>query len=59
MEHETREMNMVWMGIIAGIIFVEKVLPGGVLVSKGVGGLAGCGVLLLTAPHALPALAGV
>ncbi|HWE64498.1 MAG TPA: DUF2182 domain-containing protein [Chloroflexota bacterium] len=52
-------MNLAWMGVIAGLIFVEKVVPSGDLVSKVVGwGLAGCGILLLAAPHTLPALGG-
>jgi predicted metal-binding membrane protein len=50
-------MNLAWMGAIAGVIFVEKVLPGGVAVSKGVGfSLAGWGIILLTAPHTVPVL---
>jgi hypothetical protein len=47
------------MGVIAGVIFVEKVVPGGDVVGKVVGwGLAGWGIILLVAPHALPALGG-
>jgi predicted metal-binding membrane protein len=50
-------MNLAWMGVIAGVIFVEKALPGGDMVSKVVGwGLAGGGIILLAAPHTLPAL---
>jgi predicted metal-binding membrane protein len=50
-------MNLAWMGVIAGVIFVEKVAPGGAMVSKVVGwGLTGGGVILLAAPHTLPAL---
>jgi predicted metal-binding membrane protein len=52
-------MNIAWMGVVAAVIFVEKVVPGGDVASKVVGwGLAGCGVILLTAPHTLPALGG-
>ena len=52
-------MNLAWMGVIAGVIFVEKVVPGGDVVSKVVGwGLAGWGIILLAAPHTLPALGG-
>jgi predicted metal-binding membrane protein len=52
-------MNLAWMGVIAAAIFVEKVVPGGEVVSKVVGwGLVGCGLLLLVAPHTLPALGG-
>jgi predicted metal-binding membrane protein len=52
-------MNLAWMGIIAAVIFVEKVVPGGDMVSKVVGwGLAGWGIILLAAPHTLPALGG-
>ncbi len=50
-------MNLAWMGAIAGVIFVEKVVPGGDVVGKVVGyGLAGWGLILLAAPHALAAL---
>lgn len=50
-------MNLAWMAIVAGAIFVEKVMPGGEVVSKIVGwGLAGGGIVLLAAPHMLPAL---
>jgi predicted metal-binding membrane protein len=52
-------MNLAWMGVIAAVIFVEKVVPGGNVASKVVGwGLAVCGLLLLVAPHTLPALGG-
>lgn len=52
-------MNLAWMGVVATVIFVEKVVPGGDVASKVVGwGLAGCGIILLAAPHALPALGG-
>jgi len=51
-------MNLAWMGVIAGVIFVEKVVPSGAVVSKVVGwGLTGGGIILLAAPHTLPALA--
>ncbi|GAC1638864.1 MAG: hypothetical protein NVS4B2_28080 [Chloroflexota bacterium] len=53
-------MNLVWMAVIAGVIFAEKVVPRGVVVSKVLGwGLAGWGIILLTAPHTVPALGGV
>jgi predicted metal-binding membrane protein len=52
-------MNLAWMGVVALVIFVEKVVPGGDAASKVVGwGLAGCGIILLAAPHTLPALGG-
>jgi predicted metal-binding membrane protein len=52
-------MNLAWMGIVAAVIFVEKVVPGGDAASKVVGwGLAGCGIILLVAPHTLPTLGG-
>lgn len=52
-------MNLAWMGVVAAVIFVEKVVPGGDVASKVVGwGLAGCGIILLVAPHTLPALGG-
>jgi predicted metal-binding membrane protein len=53
-------MNLAWMGVVAAIIFVEKVVPRGDVVSKVVGwGLAGWGIVLLAVPHTLPALGGV
>jgi predicted metal-binding membrane protein len=52
-------MNLAWMGIIAGVIAVEKVVPGGDVVSKAVGwGLASGGLILLAAPQTLPVLGG-
>jgi predicted metal-binding membrane protein len=52
-------MNLAWMGVVAAVIFVEKVVPGGDVASKVVGwGLAACGIILLAAPHTLPALGG-
>jgi predicted metal-binding membrane protein len=49
-------MNLAWMGVIAGIIVVEKAAPGGPVISKVVGwALAGCGLILLVAQHTLPA----
>jgi predicted metal-binding membrane protein len=52
-------MNLAWMGVIAAVIFVEKVVPGGDAASRVVGwGLAGYGIILLAAPHTLPALGG-
>lgn len=53
-------MNLVWMAVIAGVIFVEKEVPRGVVVGKAVGcGLAGWGIVLLAAPHASSGLVGV
>jgi predicted metal-binding membrane protein len=50
-------MNLAWMGVIAGVIFVEKVVPRGELVSTVVGWmLTGGGIILFVAPHTLPAL---
>jgi predicted metal-binding membrane protein len=50
-------MNLAWMGVVAAVIFVEKVVPSGDVVSKVVGwGLSGLGIVLLAAPHTLPAL---
>jgi predicted metal-binding membrane protein len=52
-------MSLAWMGVVAAVIFVEKVVPGGEVASKVVGPvLAGCGIILLVAPHTLPALGG-
>ena len=46
-------MNLVWMGIVAAIIFAEKALPHGVLVSRVVSvSLIGVGVAGLVAPDA-------
>lgn len=50
-------MSLAWMCLIAGGIFMEKVMPRGELVSKVVGwGLAGWGIILLAAPHMVPSL---
>lgn len=50
-------MNLAWMGVVAAVIFVEKVVPRGDAAGKVLGGaLAGWGFILLAAPHALPAL---
>ena len=52
-------MDLAWMGVTAGVIFVEKVGPGGDVIGKVVGwGLAGGGFILLAAPHTLSALGG-
>ena len=52
-------MNLAWMGVVAGAIFVEKVVPGGIAFGKAVGlGLVGVGIILVGAPHPLPALGG-
>ncbi len=52
-------MNLAWMSVIAGVILVEKVVPSGDVVSKVVGwGLAGWGIILIAAPHTLPAIGG-
>jgi predicted metal-binding membrane protein len=50
-------MNLAWMGVVAVVIFVEKVVPSGDVASKVVGwGLSGLGIVLLAAPHTLTAL---
>jgi len=50
-------MNLAWMGVVAGVIFVEQVVPSGDVVSKVLGwGLMGGGIILLAAPHTLPTL---
>jgi predicted metal-binding membrane protein len=52
-------MNLTCMGVVAGIIFIEKGMPGGFMISKVLGwGLAGWGIILLTALHTAPALGG-
>ncbi len=44
-------MNLVWMGILALVIFVEKVVPHGAVLGKGVGlALIGLGLLLVVYP---------
>lgn len=51
-------MNLAWMGLLTLLIFVEKVLPGGPLVGRVVGGgLIALGLLALLQPSLLPLLA--
>jgi predicted metal-binding membrane protein len=53
-------MNLAWMGVVAAAIFVEKVLPRGDVIGKGVGwALVGLGIVLAATPHSLPALTGL
>jgi predicted metal-binding membrane protein len=53
-------MNLIWMGVVAGVIFVEKVVPRGDAVGRLVGwGLVGVGIVLVVTPHPLPGLAGL
>ncbi|HLJ82263.1 MAG TPA: DUF2182 domain-containing protein [Ktedonobacterales bacterium] len=50
-------MNLAWMAAVAAVIFIEKVVPGGDVVGKVVGWvLVGAGIILIAAPHPLPAL---
>lgn len=50
-------MNLAWMGLISGVIFLEKVVPKRNVVGKVVGlGLIGLGIVLVATPHPLPAL---
>jgi predicted metal-binding membrane protein len=50
-------MSLSWMAAVAGVIFIEKVIPRGSLVPLGVAViLVGLGFVLLLSPHALPAL---
>jgi predicted metal-binding membrane protein len=50
-------MSVTWMALVAGIIASEKMLPRrGVMTYATAGLLLGLGVLLLTAPDALPGL---
>lgn len=52
-------MNLVWMGVIAGVILVEKAMPGGLVTARAVGcALAGWGIILLIAPHTVPTFGG-
>ena len=47
-------MNLVWMGVLTLIIFMEKILPYGVAMGKGTGmGLIGLGLVLVVAPSTL------
>ena len=47
-------MNLVWMGVLTLIIFMEKILPYGVAMGKGTGiGLIGLGLVLAVAPSTL------
>ena len=47
-------MNLVWMGVLTLIIFMEKILPYGVAMGKGTGlGLIGLGLVLVVAPGTL------
>lgn len=51
-------MSLSWMAAVAGVIFLEKVLPHGSLVAVAVALiLVGLGFVLLVSPHALPMLA--
>lgn len=50
-------MNLAWMGLLTLLIFVEKVLPGGILAGRMVGGgLIALGLLALARPALLPLL---
>jgi predicted metal-binding membrane protein len=50
-------MSVVWMALVAGLIAVEKTVPGRRFVTYGTSALLlALGVLLLTAPDAIPAL---
>ena len=50
-------MSLAWMAIIGGIILAEKIVPRGERVARLVGlALAGLAIILLVAPHPLPAL---
>lgn len=50
-------MNLAWMGAVALIILLEKALPNGQAIGKAVGiVLIAMGIVLIAAPHPLPAL---
>jgi predicted metal-binding membrane protein len=50
-------MSVVWMALVAGVIAVEKTLPGRRVITRGTAALlAVLGLLLLLAPDAVPAL---
>ncbi len=47
-------MNLVWMGILTLVIFIEKIVPYGIAMGKGTGvGLIGLGIWLALFPRAL------
>lgn len=47
-------MNLVWMGILSLVIFVEKIVPHGMSMGKAVGvGLIGLGLLMAVSPNML------
>ena len=47
-------MNLVWMGILTLVIFLEKMVPQGAMLGKGVGiGLIGLGLLVTLYPNVL------
>jgi predicted metal-binding membrane protein len=47
-------MNLVWMGILSLVIFVEKIVPHGIRLGKTVGvGLIGLGLLMAVSPNML------
>jgi predicted metal-binding membrane protein len=50
-------MSIRWMALVAAVVALEKTLPWRGLASWGIAGLLlAIGILLLTAPHAVPAL---
>jgi predicted metal-binding membrane protein len=50
-------MSLVWMAVVAGVILVEKVLPGGELVARTTAVvLAAAGVWVAAAPETVPGL---
>jgi predicted metal-binding membrane protein len=50
-------MSVSWMAVVAGLIAIEKTLPWRRIATYGTATvLLGLGILLLTAPHALPTL---
>ena len=50
-------MSITWMAVVAAVVFAEKVLPIGILVSRGIAlGLVGLGIWIAVAPAGVPAL---
>jgi predicted metal-binding membrane protein len=50
-------MSLLWMAVVAAAIFAEKVLPGGVRLSRAVAlALVVLGIWVLTAPGSVPGL---
>jgi predicted metal-binding membrane protein len=50
-------MSLVWMGVIAGVIFAEKVLPGGERLTRVIGiAFVALGIWIMLSPGSVPGL---